>query len=221
MVAAARGEYIASVGLIYISSDYGAHWLAANITEHPWSSLSSSADGRTLAAAAWDGIWVSTNFGVDWICTTNLQLWNSITTSADGTKIVASRQGPLPYPSYTGFIYTSADSGFTWKPSGFVSNDFNLVASSGDGNALVAAGGGIYALHVTPTPVLDSAPAENSLLLSWTVPSMDFVLQQAPDLTAGVWLPVSRKPILNYSNLKYEVRIPKPQGTTFYRLASQ
>jgi hypothetical protein len=83
-------------------------------------------------------------------------------------------------------------------------------------------GGLIYAHQSTPKPVVNITPSgENNLLLSWILPSIDFALQQAPDLASGQWAAVPIVPILNYSNLQYQVTIPKPQVVMFYRLASQ
>ncbi|PKM91069.1 hypothetical protein CVU82_03365 [Candidatus Falkowbacteria bacterium HGW-Falkowbacteria-1] len=57
--------------------------------------------------------------------------WNSIASSADGTKILASVT--------TGYIYTSSDSGVTWTAQTSVgSKNWTRVASSSDGTKLAA-----------------------------------------------------------------------------------
>jgi photosystem II stability/assembly factor-like uncharacterized protein len=59
--------------------------------------------------------------------------WNSIAASADGNKLVAT--------VYGGGIYSSTDSGTTWKPTGAPSGmPWKTVASSADGTKLIAAG---------------------------------------------------------------------------------
>src|SRR5580692_604380 len=68
------------------------------------------------------------------------QNWNSIASSADGSKLVA-----VVYSG--GGIYTSTNSGTTWaQQTNALSENWALVASSADGNKLVAVtwGGGIY-----------------------------------------------------------------------------
>jgi hypothetical protein len=68
--------------------------------------------------------------------------WVSIAASADGTKIAAAAN--LPAVSIEGIrpgpIYLSTNSGETWFQSGAPSNRWFSVASSADGNKLVAAG---------------------------------------------------------------------------------
>lgn len=105
-----------------------------------WASvdIASSADGSRLAIVTeggaepeYGGILVSTDYGDNWTLTSApLVGWNSIATSASGTKLVAAgRQG----------VYTSADSGVTWvqrlNPAG---GAVKAVASSADGVKLVA-----------------------------------------------------------------------------------
>ena len=122
-----------------------------------------------------------------------------------------------------GLIYTSTDSGATWTrvtlpnrpPLGWAA-----VACSADGNKLMAAlnGQGIYTAHSTPTPVLGIAPSGTKALLSWTIPSMDFTLQQNSDLSSTNWTDVPTRPILNLTNLQNQVIVAPTNGNTFYRL---
>lgn len=57
--------------------------------------------------------------------------WNSIASSADGTRLVAA--------VYFGDIYTSTNSGATWMPTDAPNIGWQSVASSADGTKLVAA----------------------------------------------------------------------------------
>jgi len=77
------------------------------------------------------------NVGVSWTPHGPSAGWDSIASSADGTKLIAGVSG--------GQIYTSADSGTTWTPHGPSAN-WGGVASSADGTKLVAGviGGQIY-----------------------------------------------------------------------------
>jgi hypothetical protein len=139
----------------------------------------------------------------------------AVAVSAEGTKMV-------PVGRYTG-IFSSADSGTTWSQDNAPVTNWCSVACSADGCKLVAAvnGGGLYTWQTVPAPKLRAAFSFDTILLSWVLPSTKLVLQQAPDLTSGKWAAVAVTPALNYTNLQYQVSIPKPQGMMFYRLASQ
>ena len=147
---------------------------------------------------------------------TSVTNWTSVATSADGIRLVAVANG--------GAIYTSADAGDTWAPASATNASWVSVASSADGAKLVVAakGGGIYTWQTVPAPVLNVTSSTNGLLMiSWTVPSMPFALQETSDLTTSHWTPVGVSPTLNYATLQYQVTLPtQPQGAVFYRLAT-
>ncbi len=68
--------------------------------------------------------------------------WNSIAASADGNRLVAT--------VYGGGIYSSTDSGKTWKPTGAPSGvPWTTVASSADGTKLVAAAFYKYPIYLS------------------------------------------------------------------------
>jgi len=147
---------------------------------------------------------------------TSVSNWTSVATSADGMRLVAVASG--------GAIYTSTDAGVTWGPASVTNASWVSVASSADGAKLVAAakGGGIYTWQTVPAPVLNATTSADGLLvISWTVPSMTFELQETSDLATSHWTSVGVSPTLNYATLQYQVALPtQPQGTVFYRLAS-
>ena len=60
----------------------------------------------------------------------SVRSWQSVASSADGTKLVAVAQGDQ--------IYTSTDSGATWNPRDSARVSGQSVASSADGTKLVA-----------------------------------------------------------------------------------
>ena len=134
------------------------------------------------------------------------------------------------YP-LTGYnqIYISTNSGATWTPTGAPSANWASVASSADGCRLVAViktdeygnPGRIYTWQTTPAPALKISSSGSNFLISWIIPSVNFVLQQNPDLAATNWTDVAIIPTLNLTNLEYQVTIPTPAGTMFYRLESQ
>ena len=122
-------------------------------------------------------------------------------------------------------MYLSADSGANWVPSGSFT-DRASVASSADGRKLVVAvyDGGIYTLEMQgPAPVLNiqNAKVASGLIISWPIPSTAFVLQQSPSLSPQTWVDVSTAPTFNPQSLQYEISIPLPTGTQFFRLTQR
>jgi hypothetical protein len=140
--------------------------------------------------------------------------WDSIASSADGGKLVAAGDhGPL---------YTSPDSGATWTSnSGPSELWWWSVASSADGSKLVATvyNGGIYTWQSSPAPLLRVSPSGTNVVISWAVPSMNFVLQQNSDLNRANWTDVTTAPTV--TNLQNQVVLPAPTGNAFYRLLSR
>lgn len=226
LVAAAHG------GGIYTSTNSGATWTLTSAATTSWTCVASSADGTKLAAVSagsptgrgYPQVNLSTNSGATW-STRNVVWalpvgffghWSAVASSADGTRLVVAANffivlpGSDPSP---GSIYTSTDSGATWNsgPSG----DWSSVASSADGNRLVAAanGGGIYISQRTPIQCLSIAPLNNNLVLSWLVPSTNFVLQQNLDLSTTNWTDV-----INLPGLQGQITLPMAAPSGFYRL---
>jgi len=60
-----------------------------------------------------------------------------------------------------------------------------------------------------------------NLVLSWLVPPTHFILQQCSDLTSANWVDVTNPPALDFTNLRYQVAVPKLSGNIFYRLTLQ
>ena len=218
------------IGPVYTSTNSGATW-TNTMQNFGWPiSLASTADGAKLVAGQGvkgfplgGSIYISADAGATGSVTTApVTAWSSIASSADGTHLVAGVGGTFS-PPITGPIYTSVDSGTTWTATESPTNYWASVASSADGMKLVAVvnGGGIYTRQATPSPVLSATASNADLMFSWTVPSVDFHLEQASDLTSGNWTAVPGMPTLNYTNLQYQSSIAKPQGTMFYRLVSK
>jgi hypothetical protein len=230
------------IGSIYSSTNSGTTWNQNH--SNTLLNLVASSDGTKAVMAIGfgggivgngGGMVVTTNSGATWLSTgAPGAAWSSIATSADGGRFVAVIGGQTWVPTITGSIYTSADSGATWTIADAPTNNcWTSVASSADGCKLVAVstyvlgsgteprGGSIYTVQTTPTPVLNIRPSGDNVVLSWTVPSMNFVLRRTSDLAAGTWTESGVTPALNSSTLQFEVTLPKPQGLTFYRLISQ
>jgi photosystem II stability/assembly factor-like uncharacterized protein len=208
-------------GFIYASTDFGTTWMTNDAPSLGSYTIASSADGTKLVAALplnigpplTGAIYSSTNSGASWY-SNNVPAnnWCSVASSADGTGLAAS----------SGIsIYTSTNSGATWVSNGVpnISSTLGLVASSADGNKLVAASikmGGIWTSQTTPAPSINLTPANGNFTLSWVVPSTNFVMQQSSDL--GSWTDMTNPPVLNLTNLQNEVILSPPGSNVFYRL---
>jgi len=98
-------------------------------------------------------------------------------------------------------------------------NPFSAAAAtSADGSRLAVASFGIHRAQFTPSPRLKIAPARGSSLISWTVPSLAFDLQQSATLTPGSWTNVGTVRTLSLTNLQNQVAVPSVTGRAFYRL---
>jgi DNA-binding beta-propeller fold protein YncE len=212
-------------GAIFTSTNFGVNWTqATNAPLTHWLSVASSADGNTLMACAYSvgNVYLSTNAGVIWTKTgLPAQNWNSVAESADGTKMVAlANSGIATFGIGRGAIFTSKDSGATWVTNNVPSAAWTCAAMSADGNEIISAvgnpstTGGIYVFQTTPVPVLNLSAPDN--VISWIIPSLDFTLQQSPDLLN--WTDVTNQPVLDLTNLQNQVVLPPPDGNNFFRL---
>ena len=133
-------------GGIVLSSDSGNFWNPATTPTNGCLSVACSTNFSQLVLASHFEIYLSTNMGANWISSSAPALpWRAVASSDDGTNLVAAASGYgldfLFGPVYPA-IYTSGDSGKTWKDTGAPSNYWYAVASSADGLRLIAAGNG-------------------------------------------------------------------------------
>jgi len=119
-----------------------------------------------------------------------------------------------------GPIITSTNSGVTWTENVAPVAKWSSVASSADGGKWVAvvSGGGIFTSQSTPAPLLSITSSDNDLVISWTVPSMSFGLQQNSNLSGTTWMDVPATPALNYTSLQNQTIVPLLTTNFFYRL---
>lgn len=222
-------------GEFFTSTNGGVSWETAAGLPQAYTYFAGSADLRKVVAIVGvrlgpeqncDYIYTSPDFGATWLRTSlPYGCYFSVVSSADGTKLAAQ----LPWSAQGTPIYTSTDSGATWTPNlvpgsetwGAVAASMTGMASSADGNLLVALayGAGIHTRRTTPTPILKAQVAGQNLVLSWIVPSMDFVLQESSDMVATDWQDVAATPWLNYETLEYQLAVARGPATKFYRLA--
>ena len=141
-----QADGLTNVAIAKIGSFTNTYTWSPVATSRAWWSITSSSDGRKLAAVVNGGgyIYTSTDYGVNWTerrpTDQTTRNWVSITSSSDGTILAA-------VVSY-GYIYTSYDSGQTWteqKATGYEQTWYSITSSS-DGAKLAAVvnGGGIY-----------------------------------------------------------------------------
>ena len=203
-------------GWVYFSTNSGTTWTQANLPNIIWGGMAVSSNGNTFIAAVNQSInpienggpiYVSTNSGTTWSqSSAPIAGWTALASSADGSRLVAANGG--------GKIYTSPDSGITWFMNTAPSMGWTSVASSADGTKLVAIvnSGGIY------IPMLGIALCSGQVVLSWPTNSMTFQLQQNFGLTMTNWTAVTDLPIINPTNLQYELTVPPTNGSCFYRI---
>jgi hypothetical protein len=239
LASSADGSKLAAVANgsanIYMSTNFGATWMTNIVPAGPfgvqnnWTAIASSADGSKLVAAgggynSLGNLFVSTNFGTSWTLTATNVLpshgrseWIYVASSADGRKLAAVSESSLP-----GGVITSTDSGATWTTNAVPNLTWNAVALSADGARMVVTVGypsyvgPIYTTQTTPSPALNLSASDNETVISWIIPSLNFTLQQSPDLLN--WTDVTNLPVLNLTNLQNQVVLPPPDGNNFFRL---
>ncbi len=188
-------------GPVEVSPDSGTTWTDRNPGDG-WVSFAESANGDILAlVGALHYFSFSTNSGTTWSEEVGLprysDVWSLLACSADGERLaIVDNISTIP-----------------------TSSDVLFISHSGGTN--IAAGGGIYTWQTTPTPVLAVVVSGGNAIVSWIVPSGNFVLQENQDLNSTNWTDVPESPTLDYSTLRNQVVIPAPPGTMFYRLVSR
>ena len=163
---------------IYASSDSGSSW--SNKTSFPDAGVTSvitSSDGSrilVLEASSGYNFLTSTNSGASWV-PQDTGIGNlGAACSGDGLKLVIANS----------YILTSTDFGATRIEAEAPPQDWYSVASSDDGAhlAAVANPGGIYVSQLTVAPTLKISAFGNQTEVSWSLPSTNYILQQAFDL---------------------------------------
>ena len=176
VVVAPLDANIMGPGAIFTSTNSGNDWTSNDVPGFSYpSAVASSADGTKLFLAGGFEVWRSTNSGAAWtLDSTAPFIWGItspsqfIASSADGNKLVLALSDSDEHGN-PGQIYTSTNSGDTWQLSGAPSNQWQSVASSADGNTLLAVPGfdGWFGLIYVSTNSGVSWTTNNSPYFGW------------------------------------------------------
>ncbi len=165
---------------VWISTDSGGSWMPTAAPVASWGAVACSADGAKVIAGGDRGgsgpVFLSSDSGQSWQQVTNSGVTSAVVAmSADGKTMEAAGAPPSP-------ISVFHDGGSSWSSAGSPDVWWASLASSADGTTLVAVvnGGGIYTLKTPLAPALSTSAFGTNLLLSWTVPSIKFVLSSPP-----------------------------------------
>jgi hypothetical protein len=203
---------------IYTSTNSGLTWSPTSApTNIYWNSIASSFDGTHLIATGDNGTYFSTNSGSSWKQVIITGKGAGVASSANGSKLIVCSYGDGAQ------IYTSTNFGVDWASTNIPGKQWLCAASSADGYELLAGelnGGGVWIYQVTPSPQLKITRPANDVTLSWLVPSTNFTLQQNMDLTTTNWLTLTNVPMLNLTNLNYEITLPASSGNSFFQLVT-
>jgi hypothetical protein len=204
---------------LLLSTNSGLTWRSNTVPFYTLSSVICSADGNTIVAGNPQSIppvlVVSTNGGLTWRTNAAPSPYNTPTLagSADLHKLVYWLGGGLSY------IYTSTNFGASWVTNSPPLDYWVQALSSADGNRVLAfKNRNLWASVETNQPVLAIQRTTDSARISWIVPSLAERLQVADDFLSNTWLEVTNVPVLNTSNLNYEVTSPVLTGRAFFRL---
>lgn len=143
-----------ATGSIYFSTNAGITWNTNNTPAVICNALAFSADGKRMVSLGNNisplksEIYTSTNGGALWVSNNAPnKYWSSVASSADGNKFVAAAGHVVSnfYPANTWGIYTFTNGWSSWISNNLPSKPWTCVASSADGNKLVATSvGSIY-----------------------------------------------------------------------------
>jgi hypothetical protein len=164
---------LAPANPLFVSTSSGAVWTTSGPEDDSgwnWWRIASSADGKIqLVASVYGSLNISTDSGTTWVRTgpPGNYIWNGVASSADGSKLVA-----VAYNEYSsinnGWIYASSNFGTNWIRSNTTLNTCSAVASSANGNILVA--GTMYdSIHISTNSGATWSATGSPVALLWTV----------------------------------------------------
>ncbi len=144
---------------------------------------------RLSAIASGGRIWSSSDGGISWFPGNSATMnWSTLTSSADGTKVVASA-GAFGVDS---LIYRSADGGLNWSPLSAPLLAYQGLGSSGDGSIIAASVyDGVNDLYYSTTSGLGWGSASIPGYQWWSTPSssgdgLHWVMENGGDSSGNV-----------------------------------
>jgi hypothetical protein len=171
-------------------------------------------------------IYVSSDSGTTWIRTSApSNFWSCVASSGDGAKLMAVG-GICCFAR----VYFSPDFGTSWTILDTPAYNAQHIVCSADASVAAAViDSWIVTLHSPPPPpapplrmpVLRVIPTGSNVVVSWLIPASSFLLQENSDLSTMKWTDVAADPVLNFTNLHYEVNVSRFAGSHFYRLKQQ
>jgi hypothetical protein len=81
--------------------------------------------------------------------------------------------------------------------------------------------GTVYTSFSTPKPRLNLRPAGTNLVLAWTVPATNFIVQRRTNLFLGNWVTMTNAPVMNPTNVQNQLNLPFTNNTGYFRLMTQ
>jgi hypothetical protein len=207
-------------GVVFTSPDSGSSWRSTPLPGYEWDAIAGSADGvRLIALARYQSAYLSSDSGGTWADTgVPVGYGSSAACSADASRLAVATQYGSPE-----IIRISTNSGGSWFDSNTPATNFASIVFSADGSKLFAAvqGGPIYVWHAENRPVINLSQGGSQLVLSWIVPTADFVLQVTSGLASQPWTDAPAPAIFHPESLRSEVRVLLPTANRFYRLSSR
>jgi photosystem II stability/assembly factor-like uncharacterized protein len=217
---------VSADGTIAVASDNNGHVATSTNAGLTWSTnttlvgfsvvrVAASADGHRLVAVPMGAtVFASTNQGATWASNSlpANSSWLAAGCSADGSRLTVIAQ--------KGLIYSSTNSALTLISNSAPGLIWQSVASSADGNCVFAApsNGSIWVRRTTPAPVLALTTSAPGPVLSWVLPSAKFVVQRSASLQTPAWTDLLNAPLLNLTNLEYQLLLPPGNDSGYYRL---
>lgn len=139
---------------LHISHDSGTTWtkVYSGSGGNAWGASATSANGQTIYAVQQGRLAVSTNGGSTFAVVDNVisQDFTAVTTSADGTKVLAAISSNVSGATGGLSLYASTDTGKTWSTQTSAgTGTWSGLASSSDGSKLIASAKGTGGFLVT------------------------------------------------------------------------
>lgn len=228
-----------ALGSLCISTNSGTSWtIPVKAPSANWQGIASSADGSKLAMiCATNFIYTSVDYGATWQSNSVPGNWTGVASSADGSKLFGV--------DFLVGVFTSTNWGTSWTENTNLFLNSNQTQSIGHQSSIVCSADGaklvlfpgtvlqpptysywavwsdyFWTFYNTPAPLLNLSASGTNLVLSWVVPSTNFVLQRCSSLTTTNWESSANAPTLNFTNLQNQAGLTPSNSSSFFRLST-